>query len=165
MSEDLEVDHDRQAPPPYSDDDDGLDEELLLSAGRRPSLLTRVLLGLLILAVGVFVGVQVARVAGGSAGAAGAGAGQARRSGAAGSTAPRAGAASTAPAAAGEVTAIKAHTLVLADQGASRTVTFTDTTTVTEPYAHGELAVGDVVTVLGSRAADGSVNATSIVVR
>jgi hypothetical protein len=184
MSEDLDVDHDRQAPtddpdatavrpaladdllepPPFSDDEDGLDEELLASSGRRPSLLTRVLLGLLICAVGVFVGVQVARVAAGPA-TASAGAAGARRAGAAGTAAPRTGLGSPTPAAAGEVTAVKAHTLVLADHGAGRTVTFTGTTTVTEPYAHGKLGIGDVVTVFGSRAADGSVNATSIVVR
>jgi hypothetical protein len=171
MSEDLQVDRGHALP---DDDLDDLDEELLAPGGRRPSLLTRILLALLICAVGVFIGVQVARLAGGSAaGAAGAGAsGQSRRFGppAAGSSggtaAPRAASGSAAaPAATGEVSTVKAHTLVLVDEGTSRTVTFTDETTVTQPYGHGALGVGDAVTVFGSRAADGSVNATSIVVR
>ena len=170
MSEDPAVDRTRPAladdlldtsptPAPLPDDDDTFaDEEFLTPGGARPSRLTRLLLALLICAVGVFVGVQVGKVAGGAE----SGAGRPGRSGAA---APRAAGGSAAPAAQGEVSSVKAHTLVLADQGASRTVTFTDDTTVTKPYAHGALGVGDVVTVFGSRAADGSVNATSIVVR
>lgn len=146
------------APAPYADDDPLDDEDLLTPGGRRPSRLTRLLLALLILAVGVFVGVQLARVAGGSLSS---------RSGAAAAAgaAPSSALGSPAPAASGEVSAIRAHTLVLLDQGASRTVTFTDDTTVTKPYGRGALGVGDAVTVFGSRAADGSVNATSIVVR
>jgi hypothetical protein len=174
MSEDLEVD--RGQARPDDDLDDDLDEELLSPGGRRPSLVTRILLALLICAVGVFIGVQVARLAGGSAtGAAGADAtGQSRRfgppgagsSGGAAAAAPRAASGSAAaPVATGEISRVRAHALVLVDQGASRTVTFTDDTTVTQPYGHGALGVGDAVTVFGSRAADGSVNATSIVVR
>lgn len=161
-------------PPPFPDDDGALnDEEFLTPGGGRPSRVTRLLVALLICAVGVFIGVQVGKLAGGStAGTAGAaGSSQSRRfgsggAGASGGTAaPRPAGGSSAPAAQGEVSAVKAHTLVLADQGASQTVTFTDDTTVTKPYAHGALGVGDAVTVFGSRAADGSVNATSIVVR
>jgi hypothetical protein len=146
-------------PAPRPDDDDAFaDEEFLTPGGRRPSRLTRILLALLICAVGVFIGVQVGKVAGGSGSRA---AGPSRS----GTAAPRAAGGSSAPAAQGEVTSVKAHTLVLADQGTNRMVTFTDDTAVTKPYAHGALGVGDAVTVFGSRAADGSVNATSIVVR
>lgn len=63
------------------------------------------------------------------------------------------------------MSSVKAHVLVVVEQGANRTVTFTDDTTLTASYGHGALGVGDAVTVFGSRAADGSVNATSIVVR
>lgn len=150
-------------PAPYADDDLLEDEEFLAPGGPRPSRLTRVLLALLVLGVGVLLGVQLG-LAGGS--------GQSRRSGtpagaasAGGSAAPRSTLGSATPAGSGEVSSVKAHTLVLAEQGTSRTVTFTDDTTVTEAYGHGRLAVGDAVTVFGSRAADGSVNATSIVVR
>ncbi len=148
------------APLPYPDDDALADEDLLVVGGQRPSRLTRVLLALLILAVGIFVGVQVARFAGASGGGA-----TAARASAGGSAVPRPASGSPAPAAAGEVSSIKAHTLVLTGQGASETVTFTDDTTVTQPYGHRALGVGDAVTVFGSRAADGSVNATGIVVR
>jgi hypothetical protein len=162
--------------PPSAEDDALADDEFMAPGGRRPSRLTRVLLALLILAVGVFVGVQVGKLTGGStAGAAGAaGTGQARRFGAAGAgstgagggtAGPRAGAGASAPTAEGAVSRLKAHTLVLTGQGAAQTVTFTDATTVTAPYGHRTLVVGDAVTVFGSRAADGSVNATSIVVR
>jgi hypothetical protein len=193
MSEDLDVDHDRQHPPlddpdatavrpaladdlltpsPYADDDALADEELLAPGGPTTSRLTRVLLALLICAVGVFIGVHVARLAGATSGSAAAASGQSRRFGppgagasGAGSAAPRQALGSSAPAATGEISSIKAHTLVLVDQGSRQTVTFTDATTVTEPYAHARLGAGDAVTVFGSRAADGSVNATSIVVR
>ena len=172
MSEDHEVDRDRPAladdlletspsasSAPFPDDEDELsDEEFLTPGGARPSRLTRLLIALLICAVGVFIGVQVGKVAGGPVSGA-------SRAGRSGSAAPRAAGGSAAPAAQGEVSSVKAHTLVLADQGGSRTVTFTDDTTLTKPYAHGALGAGDVVTVFGSRAADGSVNATSIVVR
>lgn len=155
------------------DDDAFDDDEFLAPGGRRPSRVTRILLALLICAVGVFIGVQVAKLSGAStAGAAGAGAaGQSRRFGPPGagasstSTAGPRPVGSSAPAATGEVSSIKAHTLVLVDQGARRTVTFTDDTTVTKPYGHDALGAGDAVTVFGSLAADGSVNATSIVVR
>ena len=63
------------------------------------------------------------------------------------------------------MSSVRAHTLVLKDAGVIRTVTFTDATPVTQPYGHAKLAVGDVVSVSGSRAADGSVNATAIAVR
>jgi hypothetical protein len=193
MSEDLEVDRSRQHPPDDADatsvrpaladdllqpaplpDDDALDDdEFLTPGGRRPSRVTRILLALLICAVGVFIGVQVAKLSGASTtGAAGAAAGQSRRFGppgagasGAGTGAPRSAAGSSAPAAAGEGSSVKAHTLVLVDQGTRRTVTFTDDTTVTKAYGHGALGTGDTVTVFGSLAADGSVNATSIVVR
>jgi hypothetical protein len=200
MSEDLQVDRDRQHPPDDADAtavrpgladdllapsavpddgpggpvDDGLDDdELLVPGGQRPSRVTRFLLALLICAVGVFVGVQVARFAGVPAsGAAGGASGQSRRFGppgagatGGGTAAARPTAGSSAPAATGQVSAVKAHTLVVVDQGTRRTVTFTDDTTVTTTYGHGALGVGDAVTVFGSRAADGSVNATSIVVR
>jgi hypothetical protein len=197
MSEDLQVDHEQQHPPDdpdadlettavrpaladdllatpaYADDDELTEEELLSPGGQRPSRVTRLLLALLILAVGIFIGVQVARLAGTAGGATGAAAsGQSRRFGppgagasGGGTAASRAASGSSAPAASGEISTIKAHTLVLVDQGARQSVTFTDATTVTAPYAHDRLVKGDAVSVFGSRAADGSVNATSIVVR
>jgi hypothetical protein len=198
MSEDLHVDHDRQHPPddadrdldtttvrpaladdllaaPAYDDDELTDDELLAPGGQRPSRLTRFLLALLICAVGVFIGVQVARLAGvGSSARAAAGSSQSRRFGppgaaasgtGTGTAAPRQGLGSSAPVASGEISAVQAHSLVLLDQGARQSVTFTDDTTVTAPYAHARLVKGDAVSVFGSRAADGSVNATSIVVR
>ncbi|MGI3784062.1 MAG: DUF5666 domain-containing protein [Janthinobacterium lividum] len=185
MSEDLRVDADREHPTddadpdrtavrpgladdllepvPYADDDLLQDEEFMAPGGPRPSRVTRVLLALLILGVGVLLGVQLG-LAGGSA--------PARRSAppagtatAGGSVAARSTLGSSTPAGSGEVSSLGAHTLVLSDQGTSQRVTFTDDTTVTETLGHGALAVGDAVTVFGSKAADGSVNATSIVVR
>jgi len=192
MSEDLDVDRDRQhplddpeatavrpaladdllAPTPYPDDDGLGDEDLLAPGGPRTSRVTRVLLALLICAVGVFIGVHVAKLAGATTGSAAGASGQSRRFGPPGAgssgastAAPRQALGSSAPAATGEISSVKSHTLVLVDQGSRQTVTFTDATTVTEPYAHTRLGAGDAVTVFGSRAADGSVNATSIVVR
>lgn len=160
-------------PPP--DDDLLADEEFLTPGGARPSRLTRALLVLLILAVGVLIGVQLGKASGGSsASAAGAGTGQSRRfgppgagaPGGSGSAAPRSTLGSSAPAVTGTVTSAKSHTLLVKGaDGATRTVTYTDDTTVTKPYAAGPVGVGDAVTVFGSRAADGSVNATSIVER
>ena len=135
-------------PTPYADDDLLADEEFMAPGGARPSRLTRVLLALLLLAVGVLVGAQLAKVAGTSANASGAAAGQSRRFGASGtgtaSGRPSAGtfAGASAPAAQGEVSSVRAHTLVVQDAGAGRTVTFTDATPVTEPYGHGKLAAG-----------------------
>jgi hypothetical protein len=158
-------------PPP--DDDLMADEEFLTPGGQRPSRLTRLLLALLILAVGILVGVQLGKAAGGSATSAPSSAGQSRRfgppggsPGGGGSPAPRSTLGSSAPAVLGTVTSAKSHALVVKDaDGLSHTVTFTDATTVTKAYGSGALGVGDAVTVFGSRAADGSVNATSIVVR
>lgn len=160
-------------PPP--DDDLLADEEFLTRGGQRPSRLTRALLVLLILAVGLLIGVQVGKAAGGSAAAgAGAGAGQSRRfgppragaSGGGSSAAPRSTLGSTAPAVTGTVTSAKNHLLLVKGaDGATHPVTYTDDTTVTKPYAAGAIGAGDAVTVFGSRAADGSVNATSIVER
>src|SRR4051794_21194175 len=159
-------------PPP--DDDLMTDEEFLTPGGQRPSRLTRVLLVLLILAVGILVGVQLGKAAGGSTASAPGGTGQSRRfgppgagsPGGGGSAAPRSTLGSSAPAVLGTVTSAKSHSLVVKDaDGVSHTVTLTDATTVTKPYSSGALGAGDAVTVFGSRAADGSVNATSIVVR
>jgi uncharacterized protein DUF5666 len=158
-------------PRTYDDADFLADEELLAVGQRNPSRLTRVLLALLVLGVGILLGVQLGLANGSSPRSGTGGTSQSGRSGpagarpAGGSAVPRSTLGSPAPAARGEVSSIRAHTLVLADQGATQTVTFTDDTTVTKPYGRGALAAGDAVTVFGSRAADGSVNATSIVVR
>jgi hypothetical protein len=195
MSEDLRVDRNREHPPgdpdrtavrpaladdlleprTYDDADFLADEELLAVGGRSSNRVTRLLLALLVLGVGILLGVQLGLANGSSVRSPAVGAGgtsQPGRSGPAGasptgsgSAAPRSPFGSSAPAARGEVSSVRAHTLVLVDQGASQTVTFTDDTTVTKPYGRGALTAGDAVTVFGSRAADGSVNATSIVVR
>src|SRR3954466_1966692 len=86
------------ATPPYGpppDDDLMADEEFLTPGGQRPSRLTRLLLALLILAVGILVGVQLGKVAGGSAASpsGGAGAGQLRRFGPPGAGSPGGGSA------------------------------------------------------------------------
>src|SRR3954447_24225920 len=103
-------------PPP--DDDLMADEEFLTPGGQRPSRLTRILLVLLILAVGILVGVQLGKAAGGSATSAPSSAGQSRRfgppggsPGGGGSPALRSTLGSSAPAVLGTVTSAKSHAL------------------------------------------------------
>lgn len=139
--------------PAWDDLDE--DEEFRPQNSRRLTRLTAVLLAALLCAVGFFAGVQVQKLTGSSTtGAARAGADQAP-GGSAGAT----------PAVTGTVSEVKGFDVTVTDaQGTDHAVTLTQKTTVTSAYQH-QLAVGDTVSVVGSTAVDGSVNATGITVR
>jgi hypothetical protein len=172
------------APPADADEEDYPPQP-----PRRVGRLTVALLAALIAGVGVLVGVQIERMAGGQGSVApgtavpsgagfpgGASQGSGRRGVPGGDdqgqlqpgspTSSDSANGSARLAVVGTVAAVHKSAVTVTDLGKSKhEVKITSSTTVTKPYRRGALRAGDTVAVTGSTASDGSITATNITVR
>lgn len=175
-------------PPTGSGSGDGFldDDDFLPQERRSPSKLTVSLVAVLVLGVGIVGGIWIQKqfgaqssavaagfpAGGGRGGFPGGGQGMpgsgTRPSGAADQTSNGGGGSTTdseAPVVVGIVTKLESDQLTVEDLGGkTHTVTVSESTTVTLPFAHGELKTGDTVSITGSTTGN-KVTASTITVR